>query len=83
MTQQNLGRLERVDLRDIWTTEATDFTPWLARAENLSQQAEHEREPHPLQPGRRRYVGPHIPVGCAHGSRPTGLRSFEISELQP
>ena len=31
-----LGRLERVDLRDIWTTEATDFTPWLARPENLA-----------------------------------------------
>ncbi len=31
-----LGRLERVDLRDIWTSEATHFTPWLARHENLT-----------------------------------------------
>ena len=31
----NLGRLERVDLRDIWATEAQHFTPWLAREENL------------------------------------------------
>lgn len=30
-----LGRLERVDLRNIWSSEATDFTPWLARSENL------------------------------------------------
>ncbi len=30
-----LGRLEQVDLRDIWTTEAGDFTPWLAGEENL------------------------------------------------
>ena len=30
-----LGRLERVDLRDIWQTEAQDFTPWLARDDNL------------------------------------------------
>ena len=36
MTSPTLGRLERVDLRDIWITEATDFTPWLARPENLT-----------------------------------------------
>ena len=31
-----LGRLERVDLRKTWETEAQDFTPWLATEENLS-----------------------------------------------
>src|SRR5436190_20807739 len=36
MPLMSLGRLETVDLRDIWTTEATDFTPWLARSENLA-----------------------------------------------
>ena len=36
MTEQALGTLARVDLRDIWTTEANDFTPWLARPENLA-----------------------------------------------
>lgn len=35
MTAPALGRLERVELRDIWTSEATEFTPWLARPENL------------------------------------------------
>ena len=34
MTEQ-LGRLERVtDLREIWKTEATHFTAWLAREES-------------------------------------------------
>lgn len=32
----NLGRLESVDLRNAWPKEASDFTPWLAREENLS-----------------------------------------------
>jgi hypothetical protein len=36
MDNSNLGRLEPVDLRNIWTTEAGDFTPWLAGADNLS-----------------------------------------------
>ena len=40
MTQQTLGRLSRVDLRDIWTREATEFTPWLAQPENLFVLAE-------------------------------------------
>ena len=40
MNDQPLGRLERVDLRDIWTSEAADFTPWLARVENLAVQGE-------------------------------------------
>jgi hypothetical protein len=30
-----LGRLERVTLREIWGSESTDFTPWLAQETNL------------------------------------------------
>ena len=33
---KELSRLELVELRDIWSNEATDFTPWLAEEENLS-----------------------------------------------
>ena len=31
-----LGKLEKVDVRDIWKNEAKDFTKWLAREDNLS-----------------------------------------------
>ncbi|SHE87471.1 protein of unknown function [Litoreibacter ascidiaceicola] len=32
----DLGRLERVDLRAEWTKEDRDFTPWLAREDNIA-----------------------------------------------
>jgi hypothetical protein len=32
----SLGRLERVDPREIWTSESADFTPWLAMPDNLA-----------------------------------------------
>jgi hypothetical protein len=34
-TKNELGRLSRVDLRKVFTSEAGDFTPWLALPENL------------------------------------------------
>lgn len=35
-----LGKLHRVDLREVWQTEAQHFTPWLAREENIAILAE-------------------------------------------
>ncbi len=35
MSTKNLGRLERVELREEWISESSDFTPWLAQEENL------------------------------------------------
>ena len=36
----SLGKLESVNLREIWESEATDFTPWLAREDNIAQLGE-------------------------------------------
>ncbi len=33
---QQLGRLESVELRQVWPREAGNFTPWLAKDENIS-----------------------------------------------
>jgi hypothetical protein len=35
MSDMPLGRLERVQLRDVWQSEPQGFTPWLAKPENL------------------------------------------------
>jgi len=36
MNSKNLGRLKRIDLREVWMSEASGFTPWLAQEENLN-----------------------------------------------
>jgi hypothetical protein len=35
MKNQNLGRLQKVELREVWLSESSEFTPWLAQEENL------------------------------------------------
>jgi hypothetical protein len=34
--KKSLGRLESVDVRHVWHNEASDFTPWLAKQENIA-----------------------------------------------
>jgi len=36
MSTKPLGRLHKVELREIWTSESSDFTPWLAQEDNLN-----------------------------------------------
>lgn len=38
--RQNLAKLRKVDLRDVWEHEALDFTNWLAEEENLDALSE-------------------------------------------
>src|SRR5512137_2470825 len=40
MNNQALGVLEKVELREVFQSEANDFTPWLAKEENLSMLGE-------------------------------------------
>ena len=35
MNTPNLGRLQKVELREAWASEASHFTPWLAQPDNL------------------------------------------------
>jgi hypothetical protein len=40
LISEKLGALKQVDLRNLWPDEAADFTPWLAREENIGRLGE-------------------------------------------
>lgn len=39
-TKKEMSRMSVVDLRECWSNEAQDFTPWLAEKENIAQLAD-------------------------------------------
>jgi hypothetical protein len=52
-----LGRLSRVDVREVWAREAVGFTPWLAQEENLQILAE-TINMHLILEAREKHIGP-------------------------
>lgn len=35
--KKTLGNIKEVSIRDVWPSESSDFTPWLAQPENLDK----------------------------------------------
>lgn len=52
-----LGKLERHDLRNVWTSESSDFTPWLAQPEGIATLGEALGLRLELE-AREKFVGP-------------------------
>ena len=78
MTRKTLGRLEPVELRDIWTSESAEFTPWLARPENLSVLGETLGTDLELE-AQERAVGPFRADILCKDTRPTAGFWLRIS----
>lgn len=52
-----LGKLEKVEIRKVWAKEDSNFTPWLAREENITLLSEELSIDLEVQ-GQEEYVGP-------------------------
>lgn len=57
-TSIKLSKISKVELRDCWSNEATDFTPWLAEEENLALLADTLGMNELEVKGREEHVGP-------------------------
>jgi hypothetical protein len=78
MNRLGLGRLVQVDLRSAWSSESTDFTPWLAEQENLELLGKAIGLELELE-AREKYVGPfRADILC----KDTGTGSWVLVENQ-
>ena len=41
MKKIDLKEIEKVEIRDIWEHEGTEFTPWLAKEDNIKLLSKH------------------------------------------
>ena len=76
MNERSLGRLQRVELNTIWTSEPTEFTPWLAEAENLQILGETlglEFEPESVEEDRKEVGSFRADIVCKEISRDSSV----------
>ncbi|MFD2580480.1 hypothetical protein ACFSTD_21695 [Novosphingobium colocasiae] len=65
MSDYDLGKLMKVELRDIWMSESSHFTPWLAREENLLTLGETLGLELELEAQEKKLSAPFAPIFCA------------------
>ena len=58
-TKIKLSTITQVDLRECWQSESSDFTPWLAKEENMKLLAESLNIDELEVVAQEEYVGPY------------------------
>lgn len=76
MIKKNLGKMEPVLLREAWSNEALDFTPWLAEEDNLNTLAESLGISELVLVETEHYVGDFkLDILCTDGSQKVAIEN--------